>query len=186
MFSFEGRKRAVALSSSLGYSSCFNWNEWKLRGIIFLNVIFNICPYFNLGHKFTTVHFFILSPPLPLKQLKAKDVFSSWRIPTVVNFPHLRFPICTNILPFHEQKENVRPTRKDAFFRDNPKDKQGYFMEAEKKKKKKRMLYVGNWMEQRRKEQSPFWESTKLLNAVGLSHRWAHRVLSVILFWVQC
>lgn len=184
MFSFEGRKRAVALSSSLGYSSCFNWNEWKLRGIIFLNVIFNICPYFNLGHKFTTVHFFILSPPLPLKQLKAKDVFSSWRIPTVVNFPHLRFPICTNILPFHEQKENVRPTRKDAFFRDNPKDKQGYFMEAEKKKK--RMLYVGNWMEQRRKEQSPFWESTKLLNAVGLSHRWAHRVLSVILFWVQC
>lgn len=79
------------------------------------------------------------------------DPLSSWRIPTVVNSPHLLSPICINILPFQEQEENGEPPERMLFWRENPKDKLGSLVEAAKKGQPP----VGNWVEPQREEQSP-------------------------------
>lgn len=125
-----------------------------------------------------TVNFFISFLFLPL----IIDPLSSWRIPTVVNSPHLLSPICINIPPSQEQKENGEPPERMLFLRENPKDKLELFIEEANK----REPYVGNRMAPERKAVpqrrvgtalrcpstmstlfSLFWESTLGTTCVG-------------------
>lgn len=68
------------------------------------------------------------------------------------------------VFPRANKKTNGGTSERMLFLEFNPKENLGLFAEAEKNGKP----HVGNWMGQRRREQSPLRESTKLLGAVEL------------------